>query len=271
MTTLTQKKKTGKAKNEDEFPVNWHPHKGFDIASYLKSGTGRHGDSLGNRVTFNTPGMQWMSTGSGVEHAEGGANEKGQIVQGFQIWINVPSSRKLDDPRYGTVPSEKLPTVQVSDGCKARILAGEAFGAKGPFETVQPVQMIDFEITKGSMFKFNVAKGLDTTIVYLYSGDLEKLNREESFSEGSVILLDASSALQREIELEVHSDASIMIFAGKRIQEPIAWHGPIVMNTKQEISETLETIYSGRFPPKRVEWDYKVLASRPSDHNKFHN
>ena len=67
----------GKASHQDEFPVNWHPHRGFDIASYLKSGTGRHGDSLGNRETYSTPGMQWMSVGSGVEHAEGGANEKG--------------------------------------------------------------------------------------------------------------------------------------------------------------------------------------------------
>jgi redox-sensitive bicupin YhaK (pirin superfamily) len=72
---------TGKASHEDEFPVNWHPHRGFDIASYLRSGTGRHADSLGNRETYETPGMQWMSTGSGVEHAEGGANDKGQRVQ----------------------------------------------------------------------------------------------------------------------------------------------------------------------------------------------
>ena len=79
----------------DEFPVGWHPHRGFDICSYLRSGTGRHGDSLGNRETYETPGMQWMSTGSGVEHAEGGGNEKGQVVQGFQIWINVPAERKM--------------------------------------------------------------------------------------------------------------------------------------------------------------------------------
>lgn len=79
----------------DEFPVGWHPHRGFDICSYLRSGTGRHGDSLGNRETYSTPGMQWMRTGSGVEHAEGGGNEKGQVVQGFQIWVNVPAERKM--------------------------------------------------------------------------------------------------------------------------------------------------------------------------------
>jgi quercetin 2,3-dioxygenase len=75
--------------NPDLFPIDWHPHRGFDIASYMKSGVGRHGDSLGNRETYETPGMQWMSTGSGVVHAEGGATPKGTMVQGFQIWINV--------------------------------------------------------------------------------------------------------------------------------------------------------------------------------------
>jgi redox-sensitive bicupin YhaK (pirin superfamily) len=103
----------GKAQHDDDFPVDWHPHRGFDIASYLKTGIGRHGDSLGHRGTFDTPGMQWMSTGSGVEHAEGGANDKGQLIQGFQIWINVPAQHKMDDPRYGTVPTKDLPLVQI--------------------------------------------------------------------------------------------------------------------------------------------------------------
>jgi redox-sensitive bicupin YhaK (pirin superfamily) len=82
---------TGKASHEDEFPVNWHPHRGFDIVSYLRSDTGRHADSLGNRETYETPGMQWMSTGSGVEHAEGGANDNGQRVFGSKC-----SSRQKD-------------------------------------------------------------------------------------------------------------------------------------------------------------------------------
>jgi redox-sensitive bicupin YhaK (pirin superfamily) len=82
---------TGKASHEDEFPVNWHPHRGFDIVSYLRSNTGRHADSLGNRETYETPGMQWMSTGSGVEHAEGGANDNGQRVFGSKC-----SSRQKD-------------------------------------------------------------------------------------------------------------------------------------------------------------------------------
>lgn len=159
---------TGKAKHEDDYPVNWHPHRGFDIATYIRTGVGRHADSLGNRETFDSPGMQWMSVGSGVEHAEGGGNEVGTQVQGFQIWVNVPKDRKMDDPRYGTVPSADLPLATLKDEAgTARVLAGDALGARGPFETVQDVQMVDFSFKKGSSYEYDIQKGLDKCYMYM--------------------------------------------------------------------------------------------------------
>eukprot|EP00511_Aplanochytrium_stocchinoi_P004614 CAMPEP_0204843194 /NCGR_PEP_ID=MMETSP1346-20131115/47839_1 /ASSEMBLY_ACC=CAM_ASM_000771 /TAXON_ID=215587 /ORGANISM="Aplanochytrium stocchinoi, Strain GSBS06" /LENGTH=276 /DNA_ID=CAMNT_0051982299 /DNA_START=186 /DNA_END=1016 /DNA_ORIENTATION=- len=89
-------KSKGAEKDPDRFPVDWHPHRGIDVLTYLKSGIGRHGDSLGNRETYKTPGMQWMSTGSGVYHAEGGGTPKGVDNDGFQIWVNVPASKKTE-------------------------------------------------------------------------------------------------------------------------------------------------------------------------------
>ena len=89
----------GISEDPDYFPVDWHPHRGMDILSYIKTGVGRHGDSMGNRESFATPGMQWISCGSGIEHAEAGGTPEGEDMTGFQIWINVPSSRKMDDPR----------------------------------------------------------------------------------------------------------------------------------------------------------------------------
>jgi redox-sensitive bicupin YhaK (pirin superfamily) len=255
----------GPAEHEDDFPVGWHPHRGFDIASYLRSGTGRHGDSLGNRGTFSTPGMQWISTGSGVEHAEGGANEKGQMVQGFQIWINVPAARKMDDPRYGTVPESELPLVDVSEGVTARVLAGYALGVKGPFETVQSVQMIDFELDKSATVNFEIGEGLDTAILYLYEGVLESVNDEGPFEAGSILLFDADNDEKRGMVLQAAEQLTgkAMLFAGKKLKEPVAWHGPIVMNTQQQVRETLRELQTGRFPPKRVSWDYKRLESKP--------
>merc|ERR1712124_164830 len=159
-----------------------------------KKGTGRHGDSLGNRGTFSAPGMQWMSVGSGVEHAEGGANEKGEESQGFQIWINVPSQHKMDDPDYGTVGNEEMPVEQVGKNSQARILAGEAPGKtlSGPFRTKQPVQMIDFELQENDTVEFDVTDGLDTVILYVYEGSLSSVNKStQSLKDGAVLLMDA--------------------------------------------------------------------------------
>lgn len=264
------KESTGKARHEDDFPVDWHPHRGFDICSYLKSGTGRHGDSLGNRETYDTPGMQWMSTGSGVEHAEGGANERGVFVQGFQIWINVPGERKMDDPRYGTVPTKDLPLVAVSEGVTARVLAGRNLGKVGPFETVQPVEMIDIELEPNAIAELTIGKGLDTCMIYVYEGSLSDLNESSNaLGAGKIVLMNADSDDKRGIQLIASSSpAKALLFAGKKLKEPIAWHGPIVMNTREEIQATFQELRSGRFPPKRVDWDYKHLSEFPSNSNK---
>jgi quercetin 2,3-dioxygenase len=262
------KETKGQASHDDEFPVDWHPHRGFDIATYLRTGVGRHADSLGNRETFPTPGMQWMSVGSGVEHAEGGGNDKGVLVQGFQIWINVPGDRKMDDPRYGTVPPSDMPLVDFGGAASARVLAGEALGVKGPFETVQPVQMIDFELKANAKVSFDIAIGLDTALLYVYEGSLASVNqgtKDGSADAGHVIVLDADSEEQRGLELQASSDqgANVMLFAGKKLKEPIAWHGPIVMNTQFQIEQTFREMRSGKFPPKRVNWDYKDIAAFP--------
>jgi redox-sensitive bicupin YhaK (pirin superfamily) len=246
----------------------------------MKVGRGRHADSLGNREEFDSPGMQWMSTGSGVYHAEGGANKKGERMQGFQIWINVPGDKKLDEPRYGTVQPKDLPIVQVSgDHCSARVLAGDFLGAKGPFTTVQPVQMVDFELSSSSTagesssesvaVTFDIADELDTAMILVYEGSLASLNENnEEISKGSVVLLDASDKDKRGIvtkTLPGGQSASFMLFAGKRLDQPIAWQGPIVMTDEYEIANTMSELRGGFFPPVRVDWDYRRLSSKPDD------
>ena len=260
----------GKA-DVDEFPVDWHPHRGFTICSYLLSGIGRHGDSLGNRESYATPGMQWMSTGSGVVHAEGGANDVGDVVQGFQIWINVPAENKMDDPAYGTVPTEDLPLVRVSDGTQARILAGEGWNEVGPMKAQAEIQMFDFELSAGSTTGcFEIAPGLNTAMLYVYEGSLETVNDSKTVKEGHIILFDADSEDSRGIELTTSKDtpARALLFAGKKLREPIAWHGPIVMNTQEQIMDTLRELRSGNFPPVRVPWNYKRMADFPHSTEK---
>lgn len=132
----------GEVSHEDEFPVNWHPHQGQTVVTYLKSGVGRHADSLGNREVFPTPGMQWMNCGSGVEHAEGGGNPKGTPQEGFQIWINMPGKRKFDDPTYGTEPPDSIPLLDAGSGsAKVRVLAGPFADRVGPMKALVPIQV----------------------------------------------------------------------------------------------------------------------------------
>merc|ERR1739841_248215 len=115
-------------------------------------------------------GMQWMSCGSGVEHAEGGATPAGEGRDGFQIWVNAPASRKMDDPRYGTATPEMLAPIELARGALVRLLAGKLGDARGPFATAQHVQMLDFELQPDVSIEYSVPAGLDSCFVYAYWG-----------------------------------------------------------------------------------------------------
>jgi redox-sensitive bicupin YhaK (pirin superfamily) len=127
--------------------------------------------------------------------------------------------------------------------------------------------MIDLELQEDSAASLDVGQGLDTAILYVYEGSLASLNgNKEPIEAGNVVLMDANLDDRRGLQLQTtNSKASVLLFAGKKLNEPIAWHGPIVMNTQAQVRETLMELRTGRFPPKRVDWDYKRLASKPTD------
>lgn len=248
----------GVAQHEDEFPVDWHPHRGIDVVSYIKRGRGRHADSLGNRVVFDTPGMQWMSCGSGVYHAEGGATPAGEVRDGFQIWVNVPALNKMDDPRYGTAGPSDLPLVELASGAFVRVLAGrlDSLDAQGPFLTAQPVLMLDLELQPGAQVSLPLPGTFDTCFVYAYRGAGAVAGTR--LSAQHAMCLDASDAAARLVTL-VADDVGVeglgvLLFAG-----------PIVMNTQAQIEETFRELRSGDFPPKRVPWNYRRAAAK-NDH-----
>eukprot|EP00668_Euglena_longa_P015191 GGOE01019244.1.p1 GENE.GGOE01019244.1~~GGOE01019244.1.p1 ORF type:complete len:324 (-),score=56.41 GGOE01019244.1:150-1076(-) len=253
----------GRVRDPDDFPIGWHPHCGMDIVTYIVQGVGRHGDSLGNREEFSGPGLQWMSVGSGVEHAEGGGTPAGQTEHGFQIWINVPSNRKRDDPQYGTEGSDSLPVWSPSTGVEVRVVAGTVGPHKGPFRTVQPVQLLDvFRLPAGMELAHEVPPELDSCLVYVYRGVALVAGKEVRAQH--VALLDAADSACRQLVIRGGSDgAAALIFAGKRLRQPIAWHGPFVMTTQAEIREVLAQHQRGTFPPKRVAWDYQRLSAKP--------
>lgn len=251
------------SKDPDYFPVDWHPHRGMDILSYFRAGLGRHGDSLGNRETFETPGMQWMSVGSGVEHAEGGGTPKGMTTEGFQIWINVPGKHKMDAPIYGTEPPENIPQEEVAPGAKRRLLAGPMGDRNGAFRTKAAVQMVDFDLNRGAEIVHTIPKGLDCCLLYVYGGKVRVNGIKEAPSQ-SIVVFNANSDA-RGFKLKAIDESHALLFAGKRLREPIVWHGPIVMNTKEEIIQTFQELRSGQFPPVRVPWNYRKISEKPKD------
>ena len=250
----------------DEFPIGWHPHRGFDIATYLIEGVGRHADSMGNRETFTAPGMQWCSVGSGIEHAEGGGTPEGDNTTGFQIWVNVPARNKMDDPAYGTVPADRLPVVQLPHGVVARVLAGPLGDVTGPFSTKTAVQMIHWEIPAGAEVAHDVPANLDNAMAFVFRGDVT-LPGAQKIGSQQVGRFDAANTETRTIRLVGGpSGAGVMLFAGKMLKQPIAWRGPIVMSSSEEVAAAFAELRAGSFPPVRVPFNYKRLSDFPADH-----
>ena len=254
----------------DAYPVSWHPHRGMDLCTYMIDGVGRHADSMGNRETFSSPGMQWVSAGSGIEHAEAGGTPAGENTTGFQIWLNVPSARKMDAPRYGTVPSAALAPVALPGGVVARVLAGPLGAVRGPFQTAQPVEMVHYELPAGASVTHEVGALLDNALVYVFRGGVAvggAAAADASIPVHGVARFDASDAAARALTLTAGgAGAGLMVFAGKMLKQPIAWHGPVVMTTDAEVRKAFAEMQSGDFPPVRTAWDYKRLDAFPADH-----
>lgn len=259
-------KSAGIERDPDVYPVGWHPHRGMDILTYMVQGKGRHADSMGNRGSFDSPGMQWISVGSGIEHAESGGTPKGEDMEGFQIWVNVPAARKMDDPRYGTVPPEDLPKLTPKAGANLRVLAGSVGETEGPFKTVAPVHIVEVDLDAYTSYDHSIEPvTLDNCIVYVYRGAGQIGGSD--MSKHTVARFDASDAEARGINFTAGAEGlRAIIFAGKRLNEPIAWRGPMVMNTEAEVMRAYTEYRSGTFLRKRTPWDYKRLAAFPADH-----
>lgn len=155
--------------SDEGFDVAWHPHHGMDILSYIVEGKGRHADSLGNRETFSSPGFQWLSVGSGIEHAEGGGTPKGERTHVFQIWLRMPVSKMDDDPRYGIVNPHEIPVVKL-DGGLVRVVSGSVGDVLGPARFAVTVQILDVELEPGSDWAYERPENMDNVIFYCFKG-----------------------------------------------------------------------------------------------------
>jgi redox-sensitive bicupin YhaK (pirin superfamily) len=226
----------------------WHPHRGIETVTYMLSGKVEHGDSLGNKGVISSGEIQWMSAGSGIIHQEMPKRYVG-LMQGFQLWVNLPQKDKMTSPRYMGI--EKDEVVQISkEGAKIKIVAGQINGSVGPVKDLF-VEVEYFDVELSGEFLHNTEK--KTAFIYVYMGMLNIGDQE--VKENQCAILDEAGGIKIEAK-----NARFLFIAGDPLNEPIAWGGPIVMNTKEELDKAFEELHEGTFikdaVPDNVEEDF---------------
>eukprot|EP00440_Ansanella_granifera_P036875 gb/GFBE01040004.1/.p1 GENE.gb/GFBE01040004.1/~~gb/GFBE01040004.1/.p1 ORF type:complete len:308 (+),score=63.24 gb/GFBE01040004.1/:1-924(+) len=247
--------------SDEGFDVPWHPHHGMDILSYIVEGKGRHADSLGNRETFDSPGFQWLSVGSGIEHAEGGGTPKGERTHGFQIWLRMPKDKMEDDPRYGTVAPSEIPLVKLDNGL-VRVISGSVGEVVGPARFAVAAQILDVELEPGAEWSYTCPDNMDNAMFYAFKGSAT-VNGSTGLKAQQIVRFDTSGV--RSAFLTAGSEGYRgMVFTGKMTKETIVWHGPFVASDRANLQQIFRTFQTGEFPPKRASWDYKDVRKKPT-------
>ena len=240
----------------------WHPHRGIETITYVLEGDVEHGDSMGNKGDIGPGDVQWMTAGSGVIHQEMPKGDSRGRMGGFQLWANLPASHKMMDPRYREVKSEEIPGVELDNGVAVRIICGEVAGTQGPVkDIVTEPQYLDVTVPAGVEYVHPVAEGL-TVFAYLIEGKAffckEKkpftyevsgrnyfdMDREPFVGNGEAVLFDHRGALAVMTEEE---PVRFLLISGRPIGEPVAWYGPIVMNTQEELRAAFDEYRKGTF------------------------
>ena len=228
------------------FPT--HPHRGIETVTYMLEGNVRHRDSLGNMGVIGPGDVQWMTSGRGIMHEEMPQRGSSGIINGFQLWVNLPAARKMSQPRYQEVEAKNIPTVEQS-GISVRVVAGEYEGVRGPVTEIeaQPLYM-DVSLAPGAAFYLPVEAG-HFAIAYLFEGaafcGLDEDGRGERVDSVKMLVFEDGDILG--IQTEENSEARFMLMAGAPFKEPIAPYGPFVMNTQEEIQQAFADLRNGTF------------------------
>lgn len=240
----------------------WHPHRGIETITYVLAGTVEHGDSLGNKGSIEAGDVQWMTAGRGIIHQELPRGDAVGRMHGFQLWANLPASLKMSAPRYQEVKSNDIPAITDDDGTHVRIISGSFWGTAGPVDGVaaEPIYL-DVSVPPGKRRKLPV----ETTrhaFAYVFAGSGHFCNASAPLSvptEG-VSWADTTpptSAANRTLvlfdrgdEVEVHAGQDgirFLLVSGKPLEQPVAWYGPIVMNTQEELQTAYDELKAGTF------------------------
>jgi redox-sensitive bicupin YhaK (pirin superfamily) len=240
----------------------WHPHRGIETITYVLYGKVEHGDSMGNQGIINSGDVQWMTAGSGIIHQEMPKGRKDGLMWGFQLWANLPALHKMMAPRYRDVESNQIPEVTLDHGVRAKIICGEVSGVKGPVrDIVIDPEYLDITVPAKSNFIYSVKMGR-TVFAYVVEGkgyfDQERnpfayeaeganyfdLKRECLLGSENLVLFDDGDRVAISTE---EKPVRFLLISGRPIKEPVAWYGPIVMNTQEELKIAFEEYENGTF------------------------
>jgi redox-sensitive bicupin YhaK (pirin superfamily) len=242
----------------------WHPHRGIETITYVLAGTVEHGDSLGNRGTLGGGDIQWMTAGSGIIHQEMPKGDEQGRMHGFQLWANLPRSLKMTAPRYQDVQARDIPSITDDDGTHVRVVCGEFRGTRGPVDGIaaEP-QYLDVSVPPRARKRLPI-EVTRHAFAYVFAGS-------GTFRDASpprpVLTDDTGVSLDDSVAYNDARDRSLIVFdrgdevvvqageqgirfllvSGRPLEEPIAWHGPIVMNTEAELREAFRQLRDGSF------------------------
>ncbi len=241
----------------------WHPHRGIETITYVLEGEVEHGDSLGNAGTLGPGSVQWMTAGSGILHQEmPKGNARGQM-HGFQLWANLPSSLKMTGPRYQDVSGADIPVETDDDGTRVKIITGGFWGKRGPVDGIAADPLyLDVSVPPNTRRTLKVDTYANT-FAYVFAGAARfrdasdpvgvRVEKEVAGQEVNLRDMSGNRTLVRfgtgdEIVVETGEEgARFLLVSGQPIEEPVAWHGPIVMNTREELMQAVRELNNGTF------------------------
>ncbi len=245
----------------------WHPHRGIETITYVLAGSVHHKDSLGNSGTLGGGDVQWMTAGSGILHQEMPRGNEQGTMHGFQLWANLPSSLKMTDPRYQDIPGGEIPEVTDDDGTRVRVICGGFWGKRGPVEGIAAdPRYLDIWVPPHRRKHIPVESSRNA-FAYVFDGSgtfrdasapfgvlTERVGTNEDApvremtGNRSLVLFDSGD------EIVVHAGEEgirFLLVSGQPLKEPVAWYGPIVMNTQEELQQAFEDLQRGTFIRKR--------------------
>jgi hypothetical protein len=240
----------------------WHPHRGIETITYVLKGDVEHGDSLGNKGVIGSGDVQWMTAGSGIIHQEMPKGDEERRMHGFQLWANLPAMEKMMNPRYRDVARRQIPEVKLPNGITIKIICGEVSGIKGPVEdiVIEP-EFLDVALPANSEFTYRTKQG-HTVFAYVIEGqgyfcrdknpftyEMEGNNyfdiqRDPFVENGTIVLFDDGDEI---VVFTENHKMRFLLVSGKPLNEPVAWYGPIVMNSQEELQTAFEEYRQGTF------------------------